>query len=111
MHIYGINIYIRKFKDLNRKPGIISYFLHTMKLLFGHFHSCFNAETTFQTWATDVKEMYDSLPYNDILKAVHWALSHVREKSRRDSVAVFFKCTKKVDLGKAMNPMNPSISL
>ena len=36
-----------------------------------------------------------------MLKAVHWALNHVREKSRRDSVAVFFKCTKKSRLAKS----------
>ena len=102
----------RKFKDLSRLQGIISYFHHplkdiyfkvaaglmtylkafnffhtnlfnpfqalpTMKLLFLQLHNKFDSETTFHSWAADVKEMYDWLPQADILKAVHWILSYI----------------------------------
>ena len=75
--------------------------LPTMKLLFMQLHNKFGSETVFNTWAADVKEMYDWLPQSDILKAVRWILTYIGKKSRRSSVAVFYKCTKKNRIGKS----------
>jgi hypothetical protein len=77
-----------------------------MKLLFLQLHNKFDSETTFHSWAADVKEMYDWLPQADILKAVHWILSYISRKSRRTSVAVFFKCTKLSRIGKSYDSEN-----
>ena len=51
--------------------------LPTMKLLFMQLHNKFGSETVFNTWAADVKEMYDWLPQSDILKAVRWILTYI----------------------------------
>ena len=126
----------RKFKDLSRNRGIISYFHHplkdiyfraaaglmtclkaldffhtnlfnpmqalpTMKLLFLYLNNKFGSETVFHSWAADVKEMYDWLPQSDILRAVKWVLSYISKKYRRNSVAVFFKETKRSRIGKS----------
>ena len=45
--------------------------------------------------------MYDWLPQSDILKAVRWILTYIGKKSRRSSVAVFYKCTKENRIGKS----------
>ena len=45
--------------------------------------------------------MYDWLPQSDILKAVQWILTYIAKKSRRSSVAMFYKCTKKNRIGKS----------
>ena len=130
---------IRKFKDLSRSRGIISYFRHplkkvffvaatglmtclkavdffhtnlfnptqalpTMKLLYMQLHNKFGSETVFNSWAADVKEMYDWLPQTDIIKAKNWILSYIAKKSRRTSVAVFYKCTKRSRIGKSYIP-------
>jgi len=64
-------------------------------------HNKFGSETVFNTWAADVKEMYDWLPQSDILRAIKWILSYIAKKSRRAHVAVFYKCTKKSRIGKS----------
>ena len=75
--------------------------LPTMKFLYIYLRNKFGSETVFNSWAADVKEMYDWLPQNDILKAIRWILSYVSKKSRRNYVAVFFKCTKQSRIGKS----------
>ena len=39
-----------------------------MKVLYLQPHNRFGAETAHHSWAADVKEMYDWLPQQDILK-------------------------------------------
>ena len=64
--------------------------LPTMKFLYIYLRNKFGSETVFNSWAADVKEMYDWLPQNDILKAIRWILSYVATNSRRILVALFF---------------------
>ena len=75
--------------------------LPTMKLLFMQLHNKFDSETVFNTWVADVKEIYDWLPQSDILRAIKWILSYIAKTSRRASVTVFYKCTKKSRIGKS----------
>ena len=77
--------------------------LPTMKLLYLQLHNKFRSETVYHSWAADVKEMYDWLPQQDIIKAIEWVLKHVERKSRRSHVTVFYKETKKNRLGKSYN--------
>ena len=77
--------------------------LPTMKLLYLQLHNKFRSETVYHSWAADVKEMYDWLPQQDIIKAIEWVLKHVERKSRRSHVTVFYKETKKNQLGKSYN--------
>ena len=52
-----------------------------MKVLYLQPHNRFGAETAHHSWAADVKEMYDWLPQQDIIKLL-WkktnAFKHVR---------------------------------
>ena len=59
-----------------------------MKVLYLQLHNRFGAETAYNSWAADVKEMYDWLPQQHIIKAIYWVLKHVQRKSRRLHVNV-----------------------
>ena len=73
-----------------------------MKLLFQHLNNKFESETVCQFWAADLKEMYDWFPQTDILKAVRWALSYISKIFKAtSSVAVFYKITKLLRIGKS----------
>ena len=127
--------YTRKFKDLSRKRGIVSYFAHPLKFVYSinakaflvvlksvkFFHSnlfnptqavlhmkflymflrdAYGANTEFMSWAADVKEMYDSLPQEDMIKAITWILKTVQKSSRRDFVCVNLKRQEETSPGK-----------
>ena len=59
-----------------------------MKFLYMFLWDAYGANTEFMSWAADVKEMYDSLPQEDIIKAITWILKTVQKSSRRDFVCV-----------------------
>ena len=70
-----------------------------MKLLYLQLQNRFGPETAYHSWAADVKEMYDWLPQQDIIKAIDWVLKHVQRKSRRSHVTVtYIKKPEKADL-------------
>ena len=53
-----------------------------MKVLYLQPHNRFGAETAHHSWAADVKEMYDWLPQQDIIKVTMKktrAFKHVRK--------------------------------
>ena len=74
-----------------------------MKLLYLQLQNRFGPETAYHSWAADVKEMYDWLPQQDIIKAIDWVLKHVQRKARRSHVTVVYKETRKSRLGKSYN--------
>ena len=74
-----------------------------MKFLYMFLRDAYGANTEFMSWAADVKEMYDSLPQEDIIKAITWILKTVQKSSRRDFVCVNLKDRKKHHLGKGYN--------
>ena len=51
-----------------------------MKLLYLQLQNRFGPETAYHSWAADVKEMYNWLPQQDIIKAIDWVLKHVQIK-------------------------------
>jgi hypothetical protein len=70
------------------------------KLAFIHLNDAYGSETALHMWAADVKEMYDCIPQKDVIKAIKWVLMCVKNKTRRDHVAVNFKNSKLSHLGK-----------
>jgi len=74
-----------------------------MKFLYMFPRDAYGVNTEFMSWAADVKEMYDSLPQEDIIKAITWILKTVQKSSRRDFVCVNLKDRKKHHLGKGYN--------
>jgi hypothetical protein len=70
-------------------------------LAFIHLNNAYGSETVLHTWAADVKEMYDWLPQDDIIKAIKWVLDYVKRRYRRDYVSVNFKSTKSSHLGRS----------
>ena len=75
--------------------------LPTMKLLYLQLNNMFGSESSYISFAADVKEMYDWLPQNDILNAIEWVIKTIERKSRRSYVTVFCKERKKNRLGKS----------
>ena len=73
-----------------------------MKLLYLQLQNRFGPETAYHSWAADVKEMYDWLPQQDIIKAIDWVLKHVQRKARRSHVTVVYKETKKKQTWKVL---------
>ena len=51
--------------------------LPTMKLLYLQLNNMFGSESSYISFAADVKEMYDWLPQNDIINAIEWVLKTV----------------------------------
>ena len=80
--------------------------LPTMKLLFMQLNNKFGSETVFNTWAADVKEMYDWLPQSDILKAIKWILSYIAKNLEGHLCLCFTNAQRKVGLEKAINMMS-----
>ena len=117
----------RKFKDLSRSRGIISYYHHPLKdiyfkaaaglmtclkafdffhtnlfsplqalpmikFLFLYLHNRFGSETTFHSWAADVKEMHDCFLNQTYCKQLnghyHTYLRRLEERMLLSSLSV-----------------------
>ena len=85
--------------------------LPTMKFLYIYLRNKFGSETVFNSWAADVKEMYDWLPQNDILKAIRWILSYVSKSQGETMLRCFLNAQNKAELENLINVMIQSISL
>ena len=76
-----------------------------MKHFYMQLHNKFGSKTVFNSWAADVKEMYDWLPQTDIIKAIKWILSYIAKKSQRTSVALFINARNEAGLEKVIYQM------
>ena len=59
--------------------------------IYLQLHNKCGSETVYISWGFDVKEMYNWLLQQDIIKAIEWVLKHMERKSRRSHITVFYK--------------------